>query len=189
LTGSHGTSLYGGKYSAGNVFELTFGRNSRSTYVFNPIKPLGYNPLGDLLRDSKGNLYGTTSSGGVGGQGAVYELIWNPQVGRYHPVALHGFSFGDGSTPSSGLVMDAAGNLYGATVFGGTATPNQDGVVFKLTPGLNNKWTETVLYNFSGGSDGGGLYGTIVSDAAGNLYGTGIDGGAHRHGVVYEVIP
>jgi uncharacterized repeat protein (TIGR03803 family) len=46
-----------------------------------------------------------------------------------------------------------------------------------------------VLYNFSGGADGGGLYGTIVSDAAGNLYGTGIDGGAHGHGVVYEVVP
>jgi len=61
---------------------------------------------------------------------------------------------------------------------GGTASPNPDGVVFKLTPGLNNKWTETVLYNFSGGTDGGELYGTLVSDAAGNLYGTGIRGGS-----------
>ena len=127
--------------------------------------------------------------GGVGGHGAVYELIWDAEFLRYHPVALHGFNFTDGASPSSGLVMDAAGNLYGATVVGGNASPNQDGVVFKLTPGLDNKWTETVLYNFSGGADGGGLYGTIVSDAAGNLYGTGIDGGAHGHGVVYEVVP
>ena len=85
--------------------------------------------------------------------------------------------------------MDAAGNLYGATVFGGTAGPSPDGVVFKLTPGPKNKWTETVLYSFSGGVDGGGLYGTIISDAAGNLYGVGIDGGANGAGVVFEVTP
>jgi uncharacterized repeat protein (TIGR03803 family) len=69
LTGSHGTTLYGGKYSVGNVFELTFGRNSKSTYVFNPTKPLGYYPLGTLLADSKHNLYGTTSAGGSAATG------------------------------------------------------------------------------------------------------------------------
>jgi uncharacterized repeat protein (TIGR03803 family) len=189
LTGSHGTSYYGGKYSVGNIFELTYGHHSRSTHSFDPAKPLGYYPLGALLADGHGNLYGTTYSGGVGSHGAVYELIWNPTYGRYKPVALHGFTFTDGAGPASGLVIDAAGNLYGTTVFGGNADPNPDGVVFKLTPGPDNKWTETVLYNFSGGVDGGGLYGTIVSDAAGNLYGTGIDGGAHGHGVVFEVVP
>jgi uncharacterized repeat protein (TIGR03803 family) len=188
-TGSHGTTYQGGKYSVGNVYELTFGRNARSTYVFNPAKPLGYHPLGPLLKDVKGNLYGTTYSGGIGGRGAVYGLFPIPGTSRYQPVALHGFTFTDGAGPASGLVIDAAGNLYGATVYGGTASPNADGVVFKLTPGLKNKWTETVLYNFSGGADGGDLYGTIVSDAAGNLYGTGIRGGAHGHGVVFKVIP
>ena len=94
----------------------------------------------------------------------------------------------DGAGPASGLVMDAAGNLYGTTTFGG-ADPGLDGVVFKLTPGLNNQWTETVLHSFSGGADGGAPYGTIVSDSAGNLYGTGIDGGTHGHGVVFEVTP
>ncbi len=187
LTGRHGTSFYGGKYSAGNVFELTYARNSRSTHAFDPTKPLGYNPLGALLPDGQGNLYGTTYSGGVGGHGAVYELMWIPTLGHYKPIALHGFAFTDGAGPASGLVIDAAGNLYGTTTFGGT-DPGADGVVFKLMPGLKNKWTETVLYSFSGGADGGALYGTLVSDAAGNLYGTGIDGGAHGHGVVYEVV-
>jgi len=140
-----------------------------------------------VIGSNGGNLYGTTYDGGTGGYGAVYELM--RIAGGYKPIALHGFAFTDGAGPASGLVMDAAGNLYGATTFGGNADPNPDGVVFKLTPGLNNSWTETVLHNFSGGADGGGLYGTIISDSAGNLYGTGIDGGAHDHGVVYEVVP
>lgn len=115
--------------------------------------------------------------------------MWIPTLGHYKPIVVHGFTFTDGAGPASGLVMDAAGNLYGATTIGGNAGISPDGVVFKMTPGLKNKWTETVLYNFSGDADGGGLYGTIISDAAGNLYGTGIDGGAHGHGVVYEVVP
>ena len=89
---------------------------------------------------------------------------------------------------ASGLVMDAVGNLYGTTVFGG-ADPGLEGVVFKLTPGPKNQWSETVLHSFSGGVDGGAPYGTIVSDSAGNLYGTGIHGGEHGHGVVFEVVP
>lgn len=187
-TGSHGTTYLGGKYSAGNVYELTFGRNARSTHVFDPAKPLGYNPLGPLLSDGKGSLFGTTYSGGAGGHGAVFGLIRIPITGHYKALALHGFNFTDGAAPDSGLVMDAAGNLYGTTTVGGTA-PNPDGVVFKLTPGLKDKWTETVLYNFSGGADGGELHGTLVSDAAGNLYGTGIRGGAHRRGVVFKIVP
>ena len=188
-TGRRGTTFLGGKYSAGNVYELTYARNARSTHVFNPAKPLGYHPLGPLLVDSNGNFYGTTYSGGTGGQGAVYGLLRIPNSTRYKPIALHGFTFTDGAAPASGLVIDAAGNIYGTTTVGGTASPNPDGVVFKLTPGLNNKWTETVLYNFSGGTDGGELYGTLVSDAAGNLYGTGIRGGAHGRGVVFEIVP
>ena len=187
LTGSFGTTYYAGKYSAGNVFELTYGRNARSLHVFDPAKPLGYHPLGTLLA-ARGNLYGTTYSGGVGGHGAVFGMIWNPLRYHYTAHALYGFSGNDGSSPASGLVMDAAGNLYGTTVFGG-ADPGYDGVVFKLTPGLKNTWTETVLHSFSGGADGGALYGTIVSDAAGNLYGTGIDGGDFNNGVVFEVTP
>jgi uncharacterized repeat protein (TIGR03803 family) len=187
LTPPYGTSFAGGKHGVGNVFELGFRINN--VHVFDPKKPLGYYPVGPVLQGKDGSLYGTTSAGGVGGGGAVYGLLVNPKTGRFKPAALHGFTYAEGSGPASGLVMDAAGNLYGATVFGGTAGPNPDGVVFKLTPGPKNKWTETVLYSFSGGADGGGLYGTIISDAAGNLYGVGIDGGAYGAGVVFEVTP
>ena len=118
----------------------------------------------------------------------MFELIWNPNTGRFKPVALHGFSFNDGGGSASGLVMDAAGNLYGTTVAGGTA-PNAERVVFKLTPGPKNVWPETVLYSFNGDADGGAPYGTLISDTAGNLYGTGIRGGDFHNGVVFEVIP
>ena len=182
-----GTTFLGGRYSDGNVFRLDY--HTKNLHVFNPAKLLGTHLLGPVIEDSHANLYGTAYDGGSGGYGTVYELMWIPTLGHYKPIVVHGFTFTDGAGPASGLVMDAAGNLYGATTIGGNAGISPDGVVFKMTPGLKNKWTETVLYNFSGDADGGGLYGTIISDAAGNLYGTGIDGGAHGHGVVYEVVP
>lgn len=187
MNGVFGTTYLGGKYSAGNVYRQDF--RITNVHVFNPAKLLGTHPLGPVVEDNHANLYGTTYDGGIGGYGTVYELIWIPTLGHYKSIVVHGFTFTDGAGSASGLVMDATGNLYGATTVGGNAGVSPDGVVFKMTPGLKNKWTETVLYNFTGGADGGGLYGTIVSDAAGNLYGTGIDGGAHDHGVVYEVVP
>ena len=85
------------------------------------------------------------------------------------------------------MVMDAAGNLYGTTVFGG---PEFSGTVFKLTPGAKNKWTLTLLYTFTGGADGGQIYSGVVFDSAGNLYGTAAGGGPGGvGGVVYEVTP
>jgi uncharacterized repeat protein (TIGR03803 family) len=181
-----GTTFAGGKYGAGNVYRLDF--HIMNLHVFNPAKLLGTHPLGPVIGNNGGNLYGTAYDGGANGHGTVYELMWIPNLLRYKTLALHSFNLTDGSGPASGLVMDAAGNLYGATTVGGNANPNPDGVVFKLTPGLKNRWTETVLYNFSGGADGGELYGTLVSDAAGNLYGTGIRGGAHGRGVVFEIV-
>src|SRR5947209_5959378 len=87
------------------------------------------------------------------------------------------FSF-DGSSlggyPDSDLVMDAAGNLYGSAVEGGTAN---GGVAFKLTPGPSG-WTETILHNFTGEQDGAEPYGGLTLDAQGNVYGTAVTGGA-----------
>jgi len=104
----------------------------------------------------------------------------------------------DGYFPGGGLVFDAAGNLYGTTFEGGEYGP---GTVFQLTPGANGTWTETVLYNFcpvSGCADGAGpTDGSLIFDAAGNLYGTtqngGVDGidcsGGTGCGVVFELSP
>ena len=190
IGGGYGTTYNGGKLGVGNVYEWTYGHHLVAKHAFNLTGAAGRYPLGELLhgvRNGTSTMYGTTSAGGVGGHGAVYLLtaslykydVWLLSV-------LHGFSGPDGASPSAGLVMDAAGNLYGTTVFGG-ADPGYSGTVFKLTPGANNKWTHTLLYSFTGGADGGNIYSGVVLDGAGNLYGTAAGGG--NGGVVYEVTP
>jgi len=101
---------------------------------------------------------------------------------------LHQFGTGtDGAAAYGRVISDAAGNLYGTTALGGTSGA---GIVFELTnlegPG---GWTETVLYNFSGGSDGSQPWGGLIFDRAGNLYGTTFEGGASNAGTVYELTP
>ena len=188
-SGSYGTTYNGGKYGLGNVYEWTYGHHLVVKHVFNSTGAAGHRPLGELLlvfnASGPSNMYGTTYDGGVSGRGAVYKLteslyhfdVWGTSV-------VHSFSGPDGSNPGAGLVMDAAGNLYGTTVFGGADVA---GTVFKLTPGAKNKWTFTLLYTFTGGADGGQIYSGVVLDSAGNLYGTAAGGGPG--GVVYEVTP
>jgi uncharacterized repeat protein (TIGR03803 family) len=85
------------------------------------------------------------------------------------------------------VISDASGNLYGTTAFGGT---DGAGIVFELTnPEGPGGWTETVLYSFSGGSDGSQPWGGLIFDAVGNLYGTTFEGGASNAGTVYELTP
>jgi len=81
--------------------------------------------------------------------------------------------------------MDSAGNLYGTTYGEGAYGV---GSVFKLTPS-NGGWTYTSLHDFTGGNDGGTLYGGVTLDANGNLYGTTNQGGAYGAGVVWEITP
>jgi uncharacterized repeat protein (TIGR03803 family) len=187
--GEYGTTYNGGKYGLGNVYEWTYGHHLLVKHVFNSTSAAGNYPVGELLLVFNGSarkMYGTTSSGGVNNRGAVYVLteslyyydVWGTSV-------LHSFSGSDGSSPGAGVVMDAAGNLYGTTVFGG---PDNAGTVFKLTPGAKNKWTHTLLYSFTGGADGGEIYSGVVFDTAGNLYGTAASFG-NGAGVVYEVTP
>jgi len=128
----------------------------------------GEHPYASLLRDSKGNLYGTTIFGGANGSGTVYE------VGKTGVESVL-YSFpaydGDGSNPFSTLVRDSAGNLYGTTYSGGASGL---GTVFKLTP----SGAETILYSFTGGTDGAMPHGGLLRDSKGNLYGTTSDGGS-----------
>ena len=108
-----------------------------------------------MVLDKKGNLYGAASLKGAYGYGNVFKLTPSQQ-GRWTESVLHAFSdtTGDG-WPTAGLVLDTAGNLYGTTPQGGTGS----GKVFKLTPNPDGTWAESILYQFTGGKDGGHPYG------------------------------
>ena len=142
----------------------------------------GFAPAGALILDAAGNLYGTTYSGGASGVGTVFELTPNLD-GSWTESVLHSFNGADGADPYSGLIFDAAGNLYGTTVGGGGYNA---GTVFKLAPNLDGSWTESVLHSLNG-TDGAHPYSGLIFDAAGNLYGTTWVGGAFGHGTVFEL--
>jgi uncharacterized repeat protein (TIGR03803 family) len=156
-------------------------------YSFTGGSDGGY-PQGGLVVDSKGNLYGTTESGGSSSGGTVFELTPNSSGGWTEQVLYSFTGFmgtGDGDLPFAGLVLDSKGNLYGTTLSGGTSF---NGTVFELSPGSNGTWTEKVLYNFTGGADGGSpQQSTLTLDSSGNLYGTTVSGGAYGEGSVYEL--
>lgn len=128
----YGTTYAGGAYGYGTIFELTTAGVEKVLYSF-AGQPDAGNPVGRVLLDTKGNLYGTTSFGGKFGVGAVFELS---AAGKEK--VLYSFTGGtDGASPFDGLVMDAAGNLYGTTEIGGnfgTSCPEGCGVVFKVVP-------------------------------------------------------
>jgi uncharacterized repeat protein (TIGR03803 family) len=134
-----------------------------------------------LVLDAKGNLYGTTNSGGRGidgGNGVVFKL---DKAGRERVLYRFPRTGAKGIRPH-GVVRDAQGNLYGTTVFHGAFGW---GTVFKLSP----TGKMTVLYNFTGGNaDGGDPYAGVVRDGQGNLYGT-TSAGAIGYGTVFKITP
>jgi uncharacterized repeat protein (TIGR03803 family) len=140
-----------------------------------------------LIFDKNGNLYGTTLEGGdygcsASGCGTVFELTPTAGGGWTETVLLN-FNGSDGSGPQAGLIFDAAGNLYGTTVGGGTNCPPFGcGTVFELTPTAGGGWTEKVLHSFGNGTDGANPFAGLIFDAAGNLYGTTYGGGTYRCG-------
>jgi uncharacterized repeat protein (TIGR03803 family) len=144
-----------------------------------------------VIFDAAGNLYGTASGGGPGGQGIVYSLI-PTQTGEWTENILYVFSGSDGSFPHGNLIMDASGTLYGTTEYGGSSACNGGcGTVFKLAG-----TTLTTLYSFSGRGDGNSPHDGLVMDASGNLYGTTTSGGFNVNsfcrqgcGVVFELSP
>jgi uncharacterized repeat protein (TIGR03803 family) len=176
----YGTTYLGGTYNQGAVYKLDATGQETVLYSFTGGVD-GDFPHGGVIRDSAGNLYGTSSGKGSElSSGAVYKLDTTG-----HLTVLHKFTGGaDGSYPYAGVIRDSAGNFYGTTSTGGTSDA---GVVFKL-----DKAGYTVLYNFTGGTDGGNPYAGVIQDSAGNFYGTtqygggsfGCSGGC---GVVYKL--
>lgn len=158
--------------------------------------PDGYDPQAGVTLDAAGNLYGTTNSGGsqncAGGSGCGTVFKLTHRSGGWVLTSLHEFQAGsDGAFPDAGVVFGPDGTLYGTTDSGG---PYGRGTVFNLRPPANVchavscPWTETVLYSFTGGSDGDipGA-GNLVFDQQGNVYGTTQGGGRYGQGTVFEL--
>jgi uncharacterized repeat protein (TIGR03803 family) len=183
----YGTTKDGGAYSFGTVFELMPG--SDGSWTEKTLRSFaggdeGETPYGGVIFDSTGHLYGTTGDGGAYGYGVVFELIPDAS-GKWTEGIVYSFSGGtDGANPNASLVFGKGGNLYGTTAYGGDYGL---GTVFELARRVGNKWTETVLHSFAGGSDGVYPYAALIHDTAGNLYGTTFNGGAVNAGTVFEV--
>ncbi|HTA22549.1 MAG TPA: choice-of-anchor tandem repeat GloVer-containing protein [Terriglobales bacterium] len=172
----YGTTGSGGSSAWGTVFKISAAGNYSTLYSFTGGLDGGH-PKTGLHRDNAGNLYGTTKAGGAFGNGTVFELD-----AKGIETVLYSFTGGaDGSQPEAGVLEDAAGNLYGTTVYGGVSS---FGTVFKLDQ-LGN---ETVLHSFEGGSDGQYPHAPLVQDAKGNLYGTTSEGGA-TYGTIFKIAP
>jgi uncharacterized repeat protein (TIGR03803 family) len=194
----YGTTSGGGpQVGYGLVFRLNASGTETVLYSFASSKQEGTAPSSGLALDSAGNFYSTTVFGGdfqsgdplcgPSGCGVVFKL--SPAGTE---TVLHAFTGQDGAFAYAGVARDEAGNLYGATTDGGSAgTPF--GVIFKLDP----QGKETVLHNFTGGTDGNDAVATPILDSAGNLYGTTAAGGNLTTelcgdvgcGVVYKIDP
>jgi len=151
-------------------------------------------PYGGLVSDGKGNYYGTTFLGGTTNAGVVFELS-PTTTGSWAEKVIYNFAgysnMADGLQPTSPLIFDAKGNIYGVTEGGGLISPSSGGAgtVFELSPNTDGTWTEKVLYTFAGGTDAAAPYGEgILFDNAGNIYGTTYVGGAYGYGAVYELV-
>jgi uncharacterized repeat protein (TIGR03803 family) len=141
----------------------------------------------DLVMDSAGNLYGSTVQGGDFGSGTVFEL--SPNGASWTHTVLYSFTGGtDGGEPYKGVTLDPHGNIYGTAVTGGGGSCEGGcGVVFKLTKNANGTWTQTVIHQFTGGSDGSGPGSGLTFDPHGNLYGMTPTGGTYGVGTVYQL--
>jgi len=178
----YGTTAQGGSVGIGTVFTLNkSGGGETVLYNFCSLQNCadgGY-VLAGLLRDAKGNLYGTTNLYGKYSAGVVFKVDSSGTE-----TVLYNFcpaqNCPDGSKPAAGLIQDAAGNFYGTTTAGGK---HGAGTVFKLS----KNFKETVLYSFKGLKDGGTPMAGVIQDSAGNLYGTTKSGGKHQNGTVFKL--
>jgi uncharacterized repeat protein (TIGR03803 family) len=185
-----GTTLEGGAYGAGTVFELSpkpgGGWREKVLHSFQYNGQDGFFPLATVTLDSSGNLYGTTTSGGTYDGGVVFELLNN---GSWFENILHNFNppAGDGQSPQAGVTFGSSGYLYGTTAQGGTH--DNWGTVFELGRKPGGGWGEKVLLDFDG-TDGSEPSASLIFDAAGNLYGTTSLGGTTADNAeVFEMSP
>lgn len=185
----YGTTAAGGSTDNGTVFRLT---PSGSGWAENLLYSFQGRNDGDIVfaglifDDQSGNLYGASSNDGSIGGGAAFELTPSGSGWTFNPLCSFPGVRGYEGGPRDSLTMDSAGNLYGTRV--GNAAPNDYGSVFKLTF-VDGICSYHSLHDFTGRSDGGYPFGTVVLDSAGNIFGTASIGGANGMGVVFEITP
>jgi uncharacterized repeat protein (TIGR03803 family) len=179
----YGTAISSGAFGWGVVFKLRTHGAETVLHSFGDGSTDGRTPYAGLVRDKAGNLYGTTYEGGgigcVDGCGTVFKLDTTGTE-----TVLHSFAGGttDGCFPYAGLLLDSAGNLYETTQACGASS---NGIVFKVS----KSGKLTILHNFAGGTNDGAnpLYGSLIMDTKGALYGVAQYGGTSNEGVVYKL--
>ena len=177
----YGSTTKGGANGQGAVFRIAPDGSETLLYSFNDSSANdGADPYGALVRDGKGNLYGTTNLGGASGTGTVFRLAPDGTETVLHSFVDNGGS--DGARPYAGLIRDSSGTFYGTTTVGGA---NGQGTAFRIS----TKGKEKIVYSFNDNAqnDGADPYGALVMDSAGNMYGTTSVGGAHGQGTVFEI--
>jgi uncharacterized repeat protein (TIGR03803 family) len=191
----YGTTAEGGTLNGGTVFVLSLKdgkRHAKALYSF--CSQIGCAegsvPLGGLILDSAGNIFGVANLGGTQGEGAVFEL--SPTGTKYTYGVIYSFcslqTCTDGIRPGAGLALDPLGNLYGTTTRSGT---HDEGTLFELFPSVG-KFGFSVLYQFCGDAncaDGADPEAALTLDDSGNLYGTTAQGGSAQAGAVFELSP
>src|ERR1700730_14733352 len=185
----YGTSVQGGDFGSGTVFQLKPSGNGWTHTVLYSFTggADGGEPYKSVTVDSQGNLYGTAVTGGggscEGGCGVAYKLT--NSGGVWTQTVIHTFTGGDdGSGPGTGLTLGQYGTLYGMTPTGGA---NGQGVVFLLRPIENGAWNLKVIHAFTGGNDGAGGSAGRLLRFKGGLYGVTTTGGANAEGVAFRL--
>lgn len=189
FTNLYGVTQIGGSLNDGTVFRLTnTGSGWTETVLYNFHNSSdGRQPQSGLAMDASGNLYGSAGLGGNGGGGTIFELT--PSGGSYTFRLLYSLQCDLPSCigPYLGYpTLDSAGNIYGTTLNEGV---NTFGYVWELA-NSGGSYTFTDLHDFAlGPHDGGFPDGGVIRDAAGNLYGTTVDGGAYGSGIIFKITP
>jgi uncharacterized repeat protein (TIGR03803 family) len=170
----YGTTEFGGTADHGTVYKVTAKGHASVLHSFTGGSD-GGSPFAGVVRDSAGNLYGTTYDGGTAGWGVVFKVD-----AAGHETVLYNFTGGaTGALPTAGVVRDAAGTIFGTASAEGA---NSGGVAYTLDAAGNY----TVLCAFADGP-GGYLPNAVIRDSSGNLYGTATGGGNYGDGVVFEL--
>ena len=182
----YGTTSEGGIYGYGTVYKMSQSGNETVMYNFGSLPNDGSYPIGAMVLDGQGNLYGATFWGGMNGTGTVFKVTPSGEETVLHSFTGERAGGMDGAYPDEGLSFDTQGNLYGTTLYGGAYGDgtNGYGTVFMVTP----SGVESLLYNFGGYADDGIYPYGVVVDSQGSLYGTTSAGGSGG-GTVFKLTP